>query len=212
MTLIAEITHDVTAKPAPVLFLDSCILLDVVRAPLRGNPDEVRFAQLFLTSVQKNQRPFIFSSPPRPRESGTDHIAETENDCTIAVNAATLWRRYAVIWRFPSRIPAGWRTHPVNSASESVRRSPRRCYSPWITTPLPWDELSIVSSLQHPGKAGRQGGQGLGYPRTCRGSDYATQNCRVYGNLYLSSARTPRILQMQVPPTCMRNSHRHSTL
>ena len=48
MTLIADIIHDITANPAPVLFLDTCILLDVVRAPLRSKPDEVRFAQLFL--------------------------------------------------------------------------------------------------------------------------------------------------------------------
>ena len=56
MTLIADIVHDITANPAPVLFLDTCILLDVVRAPLRSKPDEVRFAQLFLTSVQKNPK------------------------------------------------------------------------------------------------------------------------------------------------------------
>ena len=45
MTLIADIIHDITANPAPVLFLDTCILLDVVRAPLRSKPDEVRFAR-----------------------------------------------------------------------------------------------------------------------------------------------------------------------
>lgn len=87
MTLIANIVHDITANPAPVLFLDSCILLDVVRAPLRGKPDEVRFAQLFLTSVQKNPKTIHVLVGSPTRREWTDHIADTENDCTIAVNA-----------------------------------------------------------------------------------------------------------------------------
>jgi hypothetical protein len=86
MTLIADIRDDIIANPAPVLFLDSCILLDVVRAPLRDKPGEVRFAQLFLTSVQKNPKAIhLLVASPTQRE-WTDHIAETENDCTIAVN------------------------------------------------------------------------------------------------------------------------------
>jgi hypothetical protein len=32
MTLIADVVTTVMAAPAPVLFLDSCILLDIVRA------------------------------------------------------------------------------------------------------------------------------------------------------------------------------------
>jgi len=86
MTLIADIIHDITANPAPVLLLDSCILLDVVRAPLRGKPDEVRFAQLFLTSVQKNPKAIHLLVASPTRTEWTDHIAETENECTIAVN------------------------------------------------------------------------------------------------------------------------------
>jgi hypothetical protein len=56
MTLIADIIHDVTANPAPVLFLDTCVLLDIVRAPLRNKPSEVLFARLFLTAVQKTPK------------------------------------------------------------------------------------------------------------------------------------------------------------
>jgi len=33
MTLIADVVTVVIGSPAPVLFLDSCILLDIVRAP-----------------------------------------------------------------------------------------------------------------------------------------------------------------------------------
>ena len=87
MTLIADIVHDITANPAPVLFLDTCILLDIVRAPLRNKPSEIQFARLFLTALQKTPKTIhLLVASPTQRE-WTDHIAETENDCTIAVNS-----------------------------------------------------------------------------------------------------------------------------
>jgi hypothetical protein len=87
MTLIADITRDIAANPAPVLFLDTCILLDVVRAPLRGKPDEVRFAQLFLTSVQKNPKTLHLLVPSPVQPEWNTHIQERVNECAIAVNA-----------------------------------------------------------------------------------------------------------------------------
>jgi hypothetical protein len=86
MTLIADIIHDIAANPAPVLFLETCILLDVVRAPLRSKPDEVRFAQLFLTSVQKNPKTIhlLVASPVQPEWD--THILERVNECMTAVN------------------------------------------------------------------------------------------------------------------------------
>jgi hypothetical protein len=87
MTLIADIIHDITANPAPVLFLDTCILLDVVRAPLRSKPDEVRFAQLFLTSVQKNPKTIHLLVPSPVQPEWDTHILERVNECMTAVNA-----------------------------------------------------------------------------------------------------------------------------
>ncbi len=81
MTLIADIAHDITANPAPVLFLDTCILLDIVRAPLRGKPDEVRFAQLFLTSVQKNPKTIHLLVPSPVQPEWDTHIQERANEC-----------------------------------------------------------------------------------------------------------------------------------
>jgi len=87
MTLIAGIVHDITANPAPVLFLDTCILLDVVRAPLRNKPDEVRFAKLFLASAQKNPKTIhLLVASPVQTEWNT-HILERVNECMTAVNA-----------------------------------------------------------------------------------------------------------------------------
>ena len=70
MTLIADVVTAITGSPAPVLFLDSCILLDIVRAPLRNKPSEIQFARLFLTAVQKASDNSICSRLPDPRRSG----------------------------------------------------------------------------------------------------------------------------------------------
>ena len=87
MTLIADITRDIVANPAPVLFLDTCVLLDVVRASLRGKPDEVRVARLLLGSVQKSPKTIHLLVPsPVPLEWNT-HIQEREDECKTAVNA-----------------------------------------------------------------------------------------------------------------------------
>jgi hypothetical protein len=87
MALIADIVHDITANPAPVLFLDTCILLDVVRAPLRRKPDEVRLAQLFLTSVRKKPKSIHLLVPSPVQPEWETHIQERVNECAMAVNA-----------------------------------------------------------------------------------------------------------------------------
>jgi hypothetical protein len=87
MTLIADIVHNITANPAPVLFLDTCVLLDVVRAPLRSKPDEVRSAQLLLTSVQKNPKTIHLLVPSPVQHEWHAHILERVNECTTAVDA-----------------------------------------------------------------------------------------------------------------------------
>jgi hypothetical protein len=87
MTLIAEVVNLVTSSSAPVLFLDSCILLDIVRAPLRNKPSEIHFARLFLTTSQKTPKAIhLLVASPTQRE-WDDHIGETESDCEIAVNS-----------------------------------------------------------------------------------------------------------------------------
>ncbi len=87
MTLIADIVATVTATSAPVLFLDSCILLDIVRATIRNKPGEVEFARLFLTAVLKTPKTIhLLIASPVQTEWNT-HILGTVNECTTAVNA-----------------------------------------------------------------------------------------------------------------------------
>jgi hypothetical protein len=86
LTLIGRIVTAVTGVPAPVLVLDSCILLDIVRAPLRNKADEVRVARQFLASVRKTPKTIhILVASPTPTE-WNDHIGEAVTDCTTAVN------------------------------------------------------------------------------------------------------------------------------
>jgi hypothetical protein len=86
MTAIGRIVRAVTGSPAPVVFLDSCTLLDVVRAPSRNNASEVQFARLFLTSVQKAPKAIhlIIGSPTQTEWN--DHIDKTESECANTID------------------------------------------------------------------------------------------------------------------------------
>jgi hypothetical protein len=67
MTPIGRIVTAITGSPAPVLFVDSCTLLDIVRAPLRNKANEVRVARQFLASVRKTPKTIhILNSSPTP--------------------------------------------------------------------------------------------------------------------------------------------------
>ncbi|MBI1914956.1 MAG: hypothetical protein HYS12_09510 [Planctomycetes bacterium] len=87
MTKIGRIVTAITGSPAPVLFLDSCILLDIVRTPLRNKASEVRVATQFLASVRKAPKTIhLLIASPTPTE-WNDHIGEAVTDCTTAVNS-----------------------------------------------------------------------------------------------------------------------------
>jgi len=87
MTAIGRMVTAITGSPAPVLFVDSCTLLDIVRAPLRNKANEVRAARQFLASVRKApKRIHLLLSSLTPQE-WADHIDEAVADCTKAVNA-----------------------------------------------------------------------------------------------------------------------------
>jgi hypothetical protein len=86
MKPIGSIVTAITGSPAPVLFVDSCTLLDVVRAPLRDKPGEVRVAREILAAVRKVPKTaHLLIASPTSKE-WADHIAEAVADCTTAVN------------------------------------------------------------------------------------------------------------------------------
>lgn len=86
MMSIGRIVAAISGSPAPVVFLDSCTLLDVVRAPLRNKASDVQVARLFLTSVQKTPKTvhLVIGSPTQTEWN--EHIAKTESECANAID------------------------------------------------------------------------------------------------------------------------------
>ena len=87
MAVIGAIVKAITGSPAPVLFLDTCVLLDVVRAPRRNKPGEVRVAQALLTAARKAPKTVHLLVGSPAATEWNDHIAETEADCAGAVES-----------------------------------------------------------------------------------------------------------------------------
>jgi hypothetical protein len=65
-----------------VLFLDTCIFLDIVRSPLRNKASEVQFARMFFGSAQKNPKTVHLLIAPPIQTEWNDNIDTTVNDCT----------------------------------------------------------------------------------------------------------------------------------
>jgi hypothetical protein len=76
----------VLAVPAPVIFLDTCVLLDIVRAPHRDAPAEIEAATELLTSAQRNPAGVhLFVACPTATE-WQEHIDEAQFDCDVAIS------------------------------------------------------------------------------------------------------------------------------
>lgn len=93
-SIVAAITG---SPPAPVMFVDSCTLLDIVRAPLEDKPDEVRVALQMLAAARKSPTMIHLLIASPTRKEWADHIGEAVDDCTKAVkgcNAVSLICRH----------------------------------------------------------------------------------------------------------------------
>jgi hypothetical protein len=175
MTLIADAVTVITRSPAPVLCIDSCILLDIVRAPLRNKRSEIQFARLFLAAVQKTPKTIHFLVASPTQREWTDHITETENDCNTAVNCCNAVASICGHMALPpvAFLPAG-----VLTLSTLLRNLSADLLAAAVS--MDHDAVALgravdrIIASTHPAKPGGRGGQGLGYPRTCSGSDYAT--------------------------------------
>lgn len=85
MTTIGRIVTSVLGTTAPVVILDTCVLLDIVRAPLRKKAADVKVASLLLTSVRKNPKSVhLFVGSPTPKE-WNEHINKVEDECEDAI-------------------------------------------------------------------------------------------------------------------------------
>jgi hypothetical protein len=87
MPTIPAAVITIQAHPAPVVFLDSCVLLDIIRAPLRNAASSVQAASELLTGAQRVP-PTVYAviGCPTPTE-WNDHVAEAVTDCTTAISS-----------------------------------------------------------------------------------------------------------------------------
>ena len=87
MSTIAQLVADISAAPAPVVFLDTCAILDVARAPMRGQPDSVPAAMdLIRLAAQSPPGVYLLVADIVERE-WADHIASARKAATDAVEA-----------------------------------------------------------------------------------------------------------------------------
>ncbi len=86
MPSIPAAVMTIQAHPAPVVFLDTCVLLDIIRAPLRNAAAAVQAASELLTGAQRAQRTvYPVIGCPTPTE-WNDHVAEAVTDCATAIS------------------------------------------------------------------------------------------------------------------------------
>jgi hypothetical protein len=86
MPTIPVAVATIQARPAPVVFLDTCALLDVVRAPSRGAASTVEAATELLTGgTKKPPTVYLAIGCPTPTE-WNDHVEEAVADATAAVS------------------------------------------------------------------------------------------------------------------------------
>lgn len=75
----------IQAHPAPAVFLDTCALLDIIRAPNRGAAATVEAATELLTGANKNPATvYLVIGCPTPTE-WNEHVNEALADCAAAI-------------------------------------------------------------------------------------------------------------------------------
>ena len=112
MESIATAVGRIRLAVAPVVFLDTCVLLDVVRAPLRNSAATVEAALELLTGAKRVvPTVYLFVGCPTPTE-WNDHIDAVVKDCDIAVQCVDA---VADSWHFlgEPRLPTLPRPLPV---------------------------------------------------------------------------------------------------
>ncbi len=76
MNTIAQLVAGISAAPAPVVFLDTCAILDVARAPARAQPDAVTAAEILISLVAQ--------TPPKVHLLVADIVATEWKDNIIS--------------------------------------------------------------------------------------------------------------------------------
>ncbi|MGC8639447.1 MAG: hypothetical protein ACP5XB_06165 [Isosphaeraceae bacterium] len=143
---------------APVVFLDTCVLLDVVRAPLRNAAGNVEAATEVLTGANRTP-PTIYPviACPTPTEWGA-HIEEAVQDSENAVNSVGAVSDSRTFVGLPALgpLPAGLATLP-----DRLKTLSRNLLDTSILLDKDGEALSrAIDRIINGVKSARKGGQG----------------------------------------------------
>jgi len=86
MSTIAQLVADVLAAPAPVVFLDSCSILDIARAP-REHPDSVPAATDLIQLTNQTPRAIHLLRSDIVQKEWDDNIGSAESATETALTA-----------------------------------------------------------------------------------------------------------------------------
>lgn len=158
MPSVASAAAQIHGAAAPVVFLDTCVLLDIVRAPLRNAPRNVAGATELLVGVRRNPPTVhLVIACPTPRE-WIDHIGEAVQDCETAVNGIDAVAACCDFVGLPSLgpVPAG-----VSMLPERLRLLSKELLDASLLLDKDGDALSrALDRIIAAQKPARKGGQG----------------------------------------------------
>ena len=155
---VAAAAATINLAVAPVVFLDTCVLLDVVRAPLRNAAGNVGAATEVLTGANRNP-PTIYPviACPTPTEWGC-HIDDAVQDCEKAVNSVSAVSASCAFAGLPALgpLPAGLATLP-----DRLKTLSKILLDASILLDKDGDALSrAIDRIINARKPARKGGQG----------------------------------------------------
>ena len=83
-------------KPAPIIYLDTCILLDIVRSPIRDNIDSnsAKLAKLLTTRSNPNQRTLWLVTSATVKKEWQENIVEVLEETKREIIKLELRRRH----------------------------------------------------------------------------------------------------------------------
>ncbi|HLJ91991.1 MAG TPA: hypothetical protein VKU02_02245 [Gemmataceae bacterium] len=158
MPNVAAAAAHIKLAVAPVVFLDTCVLLDVVRAPLRNAAGNVEAATELLTRATRNPPAvYLVVACPTPTEWGA-HIDEAVQDCENAVNSVGAVSASCTFVGLPALgpLPAGLATLP-----DRLKTLSKNLLDESILLDKDGDALSrAIDRIINARKPARKGGQG----------------------------------------------------
>ncbi|MBY0514352.1 MAG: hypothetical protein K2P78_10625 [Gemmataceae bacterium] len=89
MSTIAQLVADIHSAPAPVIFIDTCSILDVARAPARDRASSVEAAEAVVRLAGTSPPGVYLLTADIVNAEWADHIQSAKDDTERAVNTCS---------------------------------------------------------------------------------------------------------------------------